>query len=102
IAIVRDLLKLLWLVPSWIAKPTETAPRNKSLLVRVAVLAFGSIVSLAVLVVVFRYSSGSRPHLIMWYIAWTDLWNGISLLLSANLTAAALIVLAYGFLLQID
>jgi hypothetical protein len=36
------------------------------------------------------------------FLAWTDLWNGISLLLVLHFTMVAVIAYAYGLLLQID
>ena len=47
-------------------------------------------------------NQSNRSGWLFWFGAWTDLWNGISLLLTSQLIAAAILLLAYGFLLQLS
>ncbi|MGI8978561.1 MAG: hypothetical protein ACR2FY_05010 [Pirellulaceae bacterium] len=43
---------------------------------------------------------GSHPDSFLWFIRTSDMWNGLSPAMTAQLLAAALIILAYGMLLQ--
>jgi len=79
------------------APDSKQGRRRESLVVFLAGLAVLAIAVLGIL-----SASASDVSLLLFFLTWSDIWNGISLFLPVQLLAGAIVLLSHGMLLQMD